>query len=58
MISDNNCAGNLYLKSNLGPGDRRAGTGIIEDDYSDRVWTNKGIVEVFTAQTNNSITTY
>lgn len=35
MRSDNNCAGNLYQKSNLGPGDRRAGTGIIEDDYSD-----------------------
>lgn len=35
MRSDNNCAGNLYRKSNLGPGDRRAGTGIIEDDYSD-----------------------
>lgn len=31
---------------------------IIEDDYSDRVWTNKGIVEVFTGQTNNSIVTY
>lgn len=31
---------------------------IIEDDYSDRVWTNKGIVEIFTAQTNNIITTY
>ena len=31
---------------------------IIEDDYSDRVWTNKGTVEVFIAQTNNIITTY
>lgn len=30
MRSDNNCAGNLYRKSNLGPGDRRAGTGIID----------------------------
>lgn len=34
MKSDNN-TGNLYLKSNLGPGARRAGTGIVEDDYSD-----------------------
>ena len=35
MRSDNNCTGNLYRKSSLGPGARRAGTGIIEDDYSD-----------------------
>lgn len=35
MRSDNNCAGNLYRKSSLGVGARRAGTGIVEDDYSD-----------------------
>lgn len=34
MKSDNN-TGNLYLKSNLGHGARRAGTGMVEDDYSD-----------------------
>ena len=35
MKSDNNYTGNLYLKSILGPGARRAGTGMVEDDYSD-----------------------
>ena len=35
MRSDNNCTGNLYRKTSLGPGARRAGTGIVEDDYSE-----------------------
>lgn len=35
MRRDNNCTGNLYRKSSLGYGARRAGTGISEDDYSE-----------------------
>lgn len=35
MRSDNSNTGNLYQKSNLGPGARRAGIGMIEDDYSE-----------------------
>ena len=35
MRQNNDYAGNLYRKSSLGNGGRRAGTGIVEDDYSE-----------------------